>query len=416
MKKKKKSLNMLVFMMLIIVTKIAFSQERTIKGKVSDAEGLPIPGATVVIKGTKQGTQTDFDGNFLIKVNDQTVLVFSYVGMQSVEKTVGQENFIQVTLKESKQELSEIVIVSTGYDRIDKKKFTGAANTIKASDFKIDGVVDVSRMLEGRVAGLNIQNVSGTFGAASQITIRGNSSIFGNNTPLYVIDGVVQEDIIETDLNSLTTGDAETLISSSIAGINASDIQKIDILKDASATAIYGARARNGVIVITTKSGRKNTPLVVRYNMEQTLRDIPHYSQYDILDSKENIAILKEMEAKGWLELPNVAQGRYGGIYYIMADRINTYDAASKKFLLENTPEAKNKFLQPYELGNTNWFKHLFRNSIQQTHTLSLSGGGEKNTYYTSLSFMKDPGWSIAENVSRITANIKNTTYFSGSF
>lgn len=404
--------------MLLVISQVAFGfdiVQQKIKGTVVDAAGVPLPGVLVMNKNTQKAVTTDFDGNFEIRAVAEETLVFSYVGMETLEKVVGTETNLSITLKEESQAIEEVVI-TTGYDRINKKEFTGAAKTIQASDFKIEGVVDVSRMLEGRVAGVNVQNVTGTFGAASNITIRGNSSVFGNNTPLYVIDGVVQEEIVETDLNSLTSGNAETLISSSIAGVNANDIKKIDILKDASATAIYGARARNGVIVITTKKGRKNTPLKARYNMEQTFRDIPNYSQYDILDSKENISILQELESKGWLELPDVAQGRYGGIYYIMADRTNTYDPATGKFLLENTPEARNKFLQQYEMANTDWFKALFRRSMLQNHTLSLTGGGEKNTYYSSIGFMTDPGWSIAENVRRVTANIKNTTFFSEKF
>ena len=131
------------------------------------------------------------------------------------------------------------------------------------------------------------------------------------------------------------------------------------------------------------------------------------------MDSKENLSVLKELEAKGALELPSVAQARYGGIYYIMADRINTYNEATGKFLLENTPEAKNRFLQQYESANTNWFKQLFRQSLTQNHSLSLSGGGKNNAFYSSLSFFSDPGWSIAEKVSRLTFNIKNTFYLS---
>ena len=383
-----------------------------IKGIVIDESNTPMPGVNVIIKGKNKGTQTDFDGVFILKATTGDVVVFSYVGMETVEKIARTAEKWSIVLKEKNEALGEIVI-STGYDKINKKTFTGAAKTIKAADFKIEGVVDVGRMLEGRVAGLNVQNVTGTFGAAPNITIRGNSSVLGNNTPLYVIDGVVQEDIVESNLNTLTSGNAETLISSSIAGVNANDIKKIDILKDASATAIYGARARNGVVVITTKSGRKNMPLKVKYTFEQTIRDIPKYSSYDILDSRENMSILQEMEAKGWLELPDVAQARYGGVYAIMAKRINTFDERTGKFLLENTQMAKNRFLQQYELANTDWFRALFQQSILKNHTLSINGGGAKNSYYTSIGFMSDPGWSIAENVRRITANIKNTTYFS---
>ncbi|PKH49814.1 SusC/RagA family TonB-linked outer membrane protein [Tenacibaculum sp. Bg11-29] len=397
----------------ILAFQLTYGQENlTITGVVSDKAG-PLPGVTVLIKGSTRGTETDFDGKFSIKAKLNDVLSFSFVGMATTEKVITSNTSINITMIEDMNILNEVEVVATGYDKINKKAFTGSAVSVGFADLKIDGITDISRMLEGKAAGVNIQNISGTFGAAPKITIRGSSSIFGNNSPLYVIDGVVQEDIVETNLDQLASGNAETLISSSIAGINANDIKKIDILKDASATSLYGARARNGVVVITTKSGRKESPMKISYSLEQTVRDIPSYSQYDILDSKENLSVLKELEAKGALELPSIAQARYGGIYYIMADRINTYDEATGKFLLENTPEAKNRFLQQYESANTNWFKQLFRQSLTQNHSLSLSGGGKNNAFYSSLSFFSDPGWSIAEKVSRLTFNVKNTFYLS---
>ncbi|WP_435315596.1 TonB-dependent receptor plug domain-containing protein, partial [Cellulophaga fucicola] len=343
--------------------------QNIIKGVVKDPSGQPLIGVSIVKKGTAIGVETDFDGMFSIEAKEGDILVFSSLGYKKQEVTIANQKTLSVVLKEDVEFLNEVIVV-TGYDRVSKRTFTGASTSVDMDEIKIEGVTDASRMLEGRVAGVNIQNVSGTFGAAPKITIRGSSSVFGNNNPLYVIDGVVQEDIVSVDLNGLTSGNAETLISSSLAGINANDIKSIDLLKDASATSLYGARARNGVVVIVTKNGSRDTPLKINYSLVETVRDIPNYANYDILNSKETVGVYREIESKGYLDLPSVAQARYGGIYYLMADRINTYNPQTGSFLLANTQEAKNGFLQQYELANTDWFKTLFRRSLTQTHSL----------------------------------------------
>ncbi|WP_243456841.1 SusC/RagA family TonB-linked outer membrane protein [Polaribacter batillariae] len=395
----------------ILLKKGVFQQK--IKGTLLDKNKQPIVGASVLVKGTGKGVSTDFDGKFSIAASKGDILVFQSLGFKSKEVSILNASEITVVLEDFAESLGEIII-TTGYDKINKRSFTGAATTIKAADLKIDGVVDVSRMLEGKIAGVNVQNITGTFGAAPQITIRGSSSVFGNNNPLYVIDGVVQEDIVEQDLDALTSGDASTLISSSIAGVNSTDIEKIDILKDASATSIYGARARNGVVVITTKSGKRSSPLKVNYTLEQTVRDIPSYNQYDILDSKETIGVLEGLRSQGYLRLPNVGNARFSGVYGVLEKQINSYSNGG--FGVPNTPEGRSAFLQNYELANTNWFKTLFRQSLMQNHTLSFTGGGENNSFYASVGFLHDPGWSVADKVTRITSNIKNTFYFSDKF
>ena len=389
--------------------------QNIIKGVVKDPSGQPLIGVSIVKKGTAIGVETDFDGMFSIEAKEGDILVFSSLGYKKQEVTIANQKTLSVVLKEDVEFLNEVIVV-TGYDRVSKRTFTGASTSVDMDEIKIEGVTDASRMLEGRVAGVNIQNVSGTFGAAPKITIRGSSSVFGNNNPLYVIDGVVQEDIVSVDLNGLTSGNAETLISSSLAGINANDIKSIDLLKDASATSLYGARARNGVVVIVTKNGSRDTPLKINYSLEETVRDIPNYANYDILNSKETVGVYREIESKGYLDLPSVAQARYGGIYYLMADRINTYNPQTGSFLLANTQEAKNGFLQQYELANTDWFKTLFRRSLTQTHSLSFTGGGENNSFYASLGYFSDPGWSIADKVDRLTANLKTTFFLSKKF
>lgn len=173
---------------------------------------------------------------------------------------------------------------------------------LNADDVLISGVADISRSLEGRSAGVSVQNVSATFGTAPKIRIRGATSILGTSKPLWGGDGVVMEDVTEISPTDLTSGDAETLISSAIAGLNADDIESFNILKDGSATSIYGAKAMAGVIVVTTKKGRAGSTRV-NYTGEFTTRLKPSYSDYNILNSQDQMSVFAEMEAKGWLNL-----------------------------------------------------------------------------------------------------------------
>ena len=389
-----------------------YSQERIIAGTVtSKSDKLPLPGVGVTLKGSKLGVSTDFDGKYAIKVKDnEAVLIFSSIGYKKIEIKVLNKSTINVALEESAEELNEVKI-TTGYETTSKRTFTGASSKISEKDLKVEGVIDVSRMIEGKAAGVTVQNVSGTFGAAPKIVVRGSSSIFGDTKPLWVIDGIVQEDIVNLSFADLASGNSETLLGSSVAGLNANDILSIEILKDASATAIYGSRSLNGVVVVTTKKGKKETPLSINYSYEQALRTIPNYSQYNILNSQETMVILKELEVKGFLELPTTAQGRYGGVYNILAQELNRYDETTGQFGVRNDPASKNRFLRKYELANTDWFKVLFRPSISQNHSLSFSGGGKNNSYFASLGYYSDPGWTIADNVKRITSDIKNTFY-----
>lgn len=384
--------------------------QEIIKGKVTDAQGFPLAGVNVMIEGTSKGVSTNFDGEFKIIANKGKSLVFSYIGMKT-KKVVIDNTYLNVSLEDQTQELEGIVV--TGYQNIDKKVFTGASQTVKAEDMVIDGLIDAGRMLEGRAAGVNVQNVTGTFGAAPKITIRGGSSIFGDTKPLWVIDGAVQEEIINLSFDQLVSGDSATLISSAIAGLNANDIESIEILKDASALSLYGARALNGAVIITTKKGKRESPSTVSYQAEYTVRSIPDYANYNTLNSQETMSVYKEMYDKGFLRLSSSTQGRYGGVYNLMYRGINTYDAATGKFLVENTPEGRNTFLRQYEMANTNWFKTLFRTTPTQNHTLSFTGGGKNTSQYASLGYFSDPGWTIADRIRRITGNLRNTYYLS---
>ena len=381
-----------------------------VKGLVVDEQGDPMPGATVKVKGNEGngvliGTVTGPDGKFSLNVPDRKVMLeVSFVGY--VSRLIAASDTVslkKVVLKEELKNIEEVVV--TGYQRIDRKLFTGAAAVIKAEDAMVEGAIDVSRMLQGKAAGVQIQNVSGTFGASPKMRVRGASSINGNQKPLWVVDGLVLEDVVEVSADDLSSGDSETLISSAIAGLNADDIESFQILKDASATALYGARAMNGVVVITTKKGKKGT-MKVNYSGEFTVRMKPSYDQYNLMNSQEQMMVYKEMEAKGWLNYADVSRKKNGGVYKKMADLISTYDETTGKFGLENTQQAKNAFLQKYEMANTDWFDILFRNSLQQVHSLSLSSGTDKSRFYASLSYFNDGGWSIADKVERYTANM----------
>jgi TonB-linked SusC/RagA family outer membrane protein len=389
--------------MLCIASVIA--QTNKITGLVVDEKGEPIIGASISVKGTSVGTRTDVDGKFSINTTPGTILVFSYVGCTKTEEKA--QKVMKVVLKDESHNIGEVVV--TGMSKMDKRLFTGATDNIKAEDIKINGVPDISRSLEGRSAGVSVQNVSGTFGTAPKIRVRGATSIYGSSKPLWVVDGVILEDVTEVSSDDLSSGDAETLISSAIAGLNADDIESFQILKDGSATSIYGARAMAGVIVVTTKKGRAGQNHL-SYTGEFTTRLIPSYSNYNILNSQEQMGIYKEMKDKGWLNLSNVLNGSDYGVYGKMYELMNTYNSSTGQFALANTPEAQNSYLQNAESRNTNWFNELFSNSIMQNHSVSISGGTEKSNYYASMSAMMDPGWYLDSKVNRYTANV-NTTY-----
>ncbi|GEO03305.1 SusC/RagA family TonB-linked outer membrane protein [Adhaeribacter aerolatus] len=375
--------------------------------RIQGSGGQPaeaMPGINVIEKGTQNGTITDAQGNFQLAVKDNAVLVFSMVGYQSQEVPVSNRTTINVTLAEGGKSLEEVVV--TGYQTIDRKMFTGSAALLKAGDAKREGITDVSRMLEGRVAGVSVQNVSGTFGAAPKIRVRGATSITGDNKPLWVVDGVILEDVINISNEQLSTGDPSTLIGSSVAGLNPDDIESFQILKDASATAMYGARAMNGVVVITTKKGKIGKP-IVSYTGNYSSYLKPTYRSFDIMNSADQMSVYLELERKGWLNHSDASRRQNGGVFTKMYDLINSYDEGTGTFGLQNTPEARAAFLNRYARTNTDWFNTLFRNSFMQEHSLSISSGTEKSQLYFSTSYLQDNGWSLADQVKRFTGNAR---------
>ena len=379
-----------------------------ITGKVSNFEdGTPLAGASVENLRTRQGTLTNAAGIFFIEARSGDSILFSFAGKLSRTLAYTGQSSLDVELNRSERELGEVVI--TGYQNLERKKFTGAATSLKADDVKIPGIADVSRMLEGRAAGISVQNVSGTFGAAPKVHIRGATSINGDNKPLWVVDGVVLEDIINISNDQLSSGDPTTLLGSAVAGINSNDIETIDILKDAAATALYGARAMNGVVVITTKKGKSGKP-VVSYTGNFSSQLKPSYLDYNIMNSAQQMSVLGELERKGYLN-SNILDRPDYGVYGQMLNNLNA--TPSGTFPLQNTPEARKNFLLRYAKANTDWFDILFRNSLTQEHSLSISAGTDKSQSFFSTSFYYDNGWTIADKVKRYTLNFRNNYTFS---
>ena len=187
-------------------------------------------------------------------------------------------------------------------------------------------------------------------------------------------------------------------------------------MKDASATSVYGARALNGVIVITTKSGMRDTPLRVSYSTENTIRLKPRYNDFDLLNSQETMSLYQEMNDKGYFGITNSLYGRRSGIYYQLYKDLSTINPATGEYYLPNTPEARMNFLRQREYANTNWFDHLFTLKPITNHAITISGGGKNSATYASIGFYNDAGWTIADKVSRFTANVKNTFYISDKF
>lgn len=381
---------------------------QTIKGKVVDENGEPLIGAAVKVIGTGTGAITDLNGAFTLKLPaGKSDLEISYQGY--VAQKVKAKNGISIKLMPDTKQLSEVVV--TGMVAQDKRLFSGAADKLKADKVKLDGMPDVSRGLEGRSAGVSVQNVSGTFGTAPKIRVRGATSILGSSKPLWVVDGVIQEDVVQVGADDLSSGDATTLISSAIAGLNADDIESFQILKDGSATSIYGAKAMAGVIVITTKKGRQGTSSF-SYTGEFTTRLIPSYREFNIMNSQDQMGIYRELRRKGWLNFSSTYRAGSSGVYGKMFHLTHHYDPITGTYGLENTEEARAKYLQAAELRNTDWFNELFSGSIMQNHSISMSTGTDRSQSYVSLSMLQDPGWMRASEVARYTLNVNNTFNF----
>ena len=255
----------LATVLVVLAAAVAQAQTKTVRGTVvSASDGQPLVGATVTIDGnTKFYAITDLDGNFQINNVPSSAKYVIAVNMGYKDTSVPVAANVKIAMEDDVNVLE--AAVATGMYTVDRRLNTGSTVKIDAAESNIAGMADISRSLEGRAAGVSVQNVSGTFGTAPKIRVRGATSIYGSSKPLWVVDGVIMEDVVDVSADELSSGDANTLISSAIAGLNSDDIETFDILKDGSATSIYGARAMAGVIVVTQILGNTLNHTGCRY-------------------------------------------------------------------------------------------------------------------------------------------------------
>lgn len=377
-------------------------KKKVIMGKVLDGDDNPIPGATVRVMGTNLGISTNGAGTFALEMpGNVTVLSISFIGMKTkVLPLVDGVMEYTVHLEEDQTELDEVTVVSTGYQNIDRRRLTSAVTSLKMDDIKVDGFSSVDKMLEGHVPGMIFMQNSGQVGAAPKLRIRGTSTVLGNQEPLWVLDGVILHDPVNVDPASLNDLDFVNLLGNAISGLNPDDIEQIDVLKDASATAIYGARAANGVIVITTKKGNVGPPTVT-YSLTGTINRRPHYSEREIylMNSQERVDVSRELFERG-MEFKGITN--WVGYEAAYMD----YKAGRIGF------DEFNRLSRRYETVNTDWFDILCDNSFSNKHTLSLSGGSQNMRYRASIGYNDEQGVIRKEQNRSYTANLR----LSGTF
>ena len=235
---------------------------KTVRGKVTDANGEPLPGVTIVIEGAYVGCSTNEKGEYSLTVGNKKgiKLVYSFIGMETEVRVWNGEEVINVKMNESAQNIDEVVV--TGYQVLNRRESASAVSAVKTEDIYMAGAPSIDQMLQGQIPGLMVMNTSGEPSATPKIRIRGTSTINGNKAPVWVVDGVILEQNVPVTASELNSEDAEYLIGNAISGLSPQDIDSITVLKDASATAIYGVKAANGVIVLTTKKGRIGKPTV----------------------------------------------------------------------------------------------------------------------------------------------------------
>lgn len=373
---------------LITIKEVKKDELIVAQGVVKDEKGEPIPGVSVLIKGTVTGTATDDKGNFQVKVAKNSALLFSFIGMETKTVFVESEKPISVVMKEMTNEMEEVVI--TGYQRINKRESTSSIVSLKAEDIIEPVGTSIDQMLQGKVPGMSVMQMTSTVGAAPKIRIRGSSTIIGNREPVWVLDGVVLQDPVPLDATELNSMDQVNLIGNAISGLNPEDIERIDVLKDASATALYGTKAANGVIVITTKRGKKGAP-AIRYSNSMSFIERPSYDDLFLMNSKERIEVSEEIYRKGlqFVGYSPTNAGFEGALYQL---RNGLIDQA--QFSRE---------VQKMKEMNTDWFDLLFRNSFSHQHTLSISGANDRVDYYFSAGYSNQQGSSLQEQSERFS-------------
>lgn len=379
----------LTFLALFCFVVSVSAQQRTITGTVSDEAGQ-LPGVSVVIKGTVKGTETDIDGNYTVKANAGDTLVYMFLGYKNVEKVIGGASIINIRMEEDANVLDEVVVV--GYGTTTKQSFSGTAKTVKAAELEKKSVANVSQALTGEVAGVNVINTSGQPGTVATIRIRGFGSVNGNRDPLYVVDGVP--------------------FSGSINSINPSDVASTTVLKDATATAIYGSRGANGVILITTKTGKVGTSsMEVDFKTGVNFQLLP---RYDVIKSPDEYIELawKAMGNRTLDFNPANDAVAYANQFLFSSRGINPkynfYDTNDVSKIIDLTtgkvrPGVKRRY------SPENWADYGFQPAIRTEANLKMSGGDENTRYFSSFGYLDDKGYLVNSGYKRYATRLNIT-------
>lgn len=357
--------------LVMLVTWVAsYGQEVT--GTIVDETGEPLIGVYVRDKVNNINAITDAEGKFSVKVpNGGATLTVTYMGMKTIIQKVKAGQKVRWVMQENVKQMKDVVI--TGYQQLDRRNLTSSVTSVDMKDIEIPGIASVDKMLEGRIPDLVLTNNSGEINATPKLRVRGTSTLIGNREPLWVLDGIILTDPVDLSPDVLNDPDYVNRIGNAIAGINPQDIQRIDVLKDAAATALYGTRAANGVIVVTTKSGREGKP-TVNYSAQLTLRKRPYYSdgKINLMNSAERVQFSQFLAEEHYAYPSNMSKVGYE-------------EALRQLYAGEITRQEFNSAVEKMKTENTDWFSLLCRNSLSQDHSVSVSGGSDKVRYYTSL-------------------------------
>lgn len=358
-----------------------------LRGRVTDALGNPLAGVSVRAQQSREMTVTQTDGMFMIVPKENEPVLLSRMGMKPLTYIAKSTNEPLVVLK--MDTIARIIqeVVVNGYQKIDPRLATGSVFKLNAAEVLQPGVPTIDKMLQGKVPGLMVINQSGSVNASPTMRIRGTSTLIGNAAPLWVIDGMIRPDPVDISaavLNDLVSGGARSnfeMMGNAVSGVNPYDIESLTFLRDAAATAIYGTRAANGVIVITTKRGKEG-PVRVAYNANFSFQSRPNYRRLDLMDSKERVAFSKQVVED------NIAFGDVLGLMENMS-----YEGLLQALYAGRiTEDAFHRQVAALETRNTDWFGELFRNQFSMQHSLSLSGGNARTTYYASVNYGNNKG------------------------
>ena len=394
--------------LLLLGQNIASAQNILLSGKIVDPDGEPVIGAGVVSSQDKsKGTIADMDGRFSLRVPQGTKsVIFSSVGMKELVYQIvpGKTENIAVTMEWESTQLDQVVV--TGYAQTSVKRITGSVAVISSDKFEAKAISSVDALMQGEVAGVAVSATSGQPGTQSRIRIRGANSMTGSGQPLWVVDGVpMQNESPSLSSEQLATGGFDDIFVNGIGNINPNDIESITILKDAAAAAIYGSRAANGVIVVTTKNGESGK-MRISYNNTFTVSFKPQRT-LNLMNSEEKLAWEDEL----WNEFSASKYARSltdNTVIYPVVGVVGQIRAGLGDFAtMKGNREAQDAYIEQLKSVDTNWYSLLFRNAFSQGHHLSLSGGSDKTTYYVALGLNDENGMLRANDYRRYNINAK---------